>query len=310
MLIIAELGSNFKSLEDCMNACGLAKSAGADAIKFQMYTSQELYGDDETLAGEMPRGWVPELSKECARVGIEFMCTAFSAEGMLYVDPFVRRHKIASCDLGYLDMLRVAKMTQKEILLSAGGATEEEVSDAIEFLGPSFPETLLVLLYCESVYPSRCHDLRKLDALGRLHSRLGYSDHSQDIFCAPLMARSMGALVLEKHYNPFGYEDTPDAPHSLNQHDFSRMCGAIKLKPQLQILSKEEADFRRTAKRKLVATKDIKKGDVFNYGKNYGCFRTRQPMDGLWPNERDNVEGKKALKKVLKGTAITQGSFT
>jgi sialic acid synthase SpsE len=62
---------------------------------------------------------------------------------------------------------------------------------------------------------------------------VGYSDHTLDVFNAPLLAKHMGASVLEKHFNPFDYTDTPDAPHSLNTADFKDMVAAIagELKP-------------------------------------------------------------------------------
>jgi sialic acid synthase SpsE len=226
MKVIAEIGSNFKTQDDCIRSVGCAKEAGADAVKFQYFTGADLYGP---LYGGT-RNLIIDvegLAEECGWKGIEFMCTAFSPTGYRMVDPFVKRHKVASSEITALDILNTVNSLGKPVILSTGGATGDEIARALLMLR-NVPVTIL---YCEVAYPARVVDFRRFDELKARFGpvcEIGYSDHSIDVLNIPGTARDRGAKILEKHVNFTEHTDTPDAGHSISGKEFAMMTKYLK----------------------------------------------------------------------------------
>lgn len=227
MRVIAEVGSNFKTYEDCINSVKAAHLAGADTVKFQMYTHRELYGVAGRLPGELPRDWVPYLRNYAEHLGIEFMCTAFSPEGYEFVNSFVSTHKIASAELGAPDILKKVNSLGKPVVLSTAGSTLDEIAAALELL----KDVKVTIMFCVADYPAKIIDFRNLKELSERFGKsyqYGFSDHSTDVLNIPHSAKFYGATVIEKHVNFTRYTDTPDAGHSLNAQELSLMITNLK----------------------------------------------------------------------------------
>ena len=229
MKVIAEVGSNWKTFEDCSQSIIEAARAGADVVKFQYFKSFDLYGQVvPNFKGELPAEWLPELSSICKDAGIEFMCTAFSPSAYELVDRYVSRHKIASAELSDRDILATVNSFKKPVYLSTGGSNLEEIKAALEQL----KDCEVTVLYCVADYPAKVIDLRNVERLQlALYGRcagVGYSDHSIDVLNIPGIAKSEGAVVIEKHVNFTSHTDTPDAPHSINGEELRLMVRVIK----------------------------------------------------------------------------------
>lgn len=277
MKVIAELGSNFKSFDDCKNAISIAKQLKADAIKFQLYTHSELYGVPGILPGVIPKEWIPKLKEKAEACGIEFMCTAFSPQGVKFIDDFVDTHKLASSEMCHRGMLDVLRETHKPVYISTGAQTENDICTVNRYMA-GCPITFL---YCEAVYPSHKSDLRRILRLREITNRdVGFSDHTTDIYNLPRIAQDMWCDVLEKHFNPFDYTDTPDAPHSLNTEDFQSMIRCLQESQGFtQIMmgpTKDELPMILRHKRRIIATTEIKVGDQLRLGENCGIFRSKK----------------------------------
>lgn len=248
MFIIAEVGSNWESLEDCIASIIAAKLAGADAVKFQLYTHKELYGYDGEIAGELPREWVEKLYSKCEEVGIEFMCTAFSAEGYDFIDPFVKRHKIASAETTDISIRNRVWELDKPILVSSGGSSLEEMVDIVKKLEGRD----VSVLYCVSSYPAKNIDFRAINRLARRFHKVGYSCHSDEWLPTALACRDFDHLeVLEKHFK-IRDMNTPDNGHSILPSDFSKMVATIKNGYPLQMPHPTETDFIKYTKRRYI----------------------------------------------------------
>lgn len=303
MRVIAELGSNWKSFEDCKNAIALAKNIGADAIKFQLYTHEELYGTPGSIRGVMPRDWLPKLKIKADACGIELMCTAFSVQGIEYVDQFVSTHKLASSEMCHVEMLRTFKKIKKPLLVSTGGQSQKDIIAVNELLKP---KTDVTFLYCEASYPSNRSDFRLIAELQDLTGRdVGLSDHTLEVFNVPLIAQQMGATVIEKHFNPFEYKDTPDAPHSLGVDDFKDMITSIHGFLPVLGPTRNEQDMILKHKRRLKAIAPIRPGDELKLNVNYGIFRSKlSDTDAMHPGLVDFLT--KPLNKRI-GVALNPG---
>lgn len=305
MKVIAEIGSNFRNLDDCYYSIEQAKAAGSDAVKFQCFTSEEMYGLPGKIEPLLKLEHIPKLAAAADKCGIEFMCTMFSPEFLQFALPYLKTIKIASSDMEYLPLIDVAMASGKDIYLSTGGHNQEEIQRIVDYIGFNNPK--LTLFYCESEYPTYRTDLRKLSLEPFLaFDKIGLSDHSLEIFSTVAEAKDYGICAIEKHVNFVDiYGDFPDAPHSLDFDDFKEFCAAAKGKLPTDFLSPGEQGMRERHNRRLVVTAPIKAGERFAYGVNFGIFRsTVDSLDGRNPFFYDKVDQTKADRDYNVGDII------
>ncbi len=316
--IVAEVGSNWQTLAHCIESITAAKDAGADAVKFQAFEYDDLYGFNpySPMPAKMGkiRTMLPALMAQADLVGIELMCTAFSPDLVLAVDPYVSVHKIASSDINYPQLLEAVARCGKPILLSTGAACEGDIGRALDILDGMDCDT--TLLYCVASYPARTVDLRVMELLqDRFDIEVGFSDHTTDVVSAPIVACAWGAVVIEKHVTFFPELDTPDRPHSLTGQEFKLMVDHIRgtLEPEIGPTSEEGAMVSRH-RRRLIATRDIAVGETLRYGENFGAYRALQDDDHgmspfLWNHDKLGPEGKPARIAINKGKGVGPGDF-
>lgn len=319
--IVAEVGSNWATLSDCIQSISAAKACGADAVKFQAFTHEALYGFAAPSVTpidvhSLPVAWLPKLKEKADACGIELMVTAFSPELVAAVDPFVTVHKVASSDNGCPQLLEAVKRTGKPVLLSCGAAGKGDVQKAVYgYSGwAGFGDTPVVVLYCNAAYPSRRHNLFLMQELKELTGKpVGLSDHSLDVIYAPLSAvKHFGAVVIEKHFTAVPELDSPDRGHSLTTDEFKIMTDYLRGKRDgggFNPTSEERAMFLRH-NRRLIATQDLAAGAQLRYGENFGAYRSLvDDTRGLSPFAWESVEGRTTTKQINRGEAIGPGDF-
>jgi N,N'-diacetyllegionaminate synthase len=327
--IIAEVGSNWQTLDDCKLSIAMAKRAGADAVKFQAFTHEALYGrpeptvveDDgldgpnrpnfvttvQRLPGVLPLDWLPILAEKARVTGIDFLCSAFSPELVSAVDPFVEMHKVASAELSHVRLLEAVRATGKPVLLSTGASTPGDIQQAHDVLRGAGQ---VVLLYCVASYPATDIDFRHMDKLREFGCPVGYSDHSTDSLVIPKAAIDWGACVLEKHFTAIEAA-TPDRPHSLTVDQFKRMVLSIRGELPFAWGSGEENDMRIRHNRRLVATRDVQPGEALSESGNFGIYRSlKSDTRGLSGFAASAVHDKRATRAIQAGEAIGPGDFT
>lgn len=284
MKIIAEVGSNVKNLDDCFYSIEKAKLCGADAVKFQYFTSYDLYGRHVDIRPFFHLEDIPKFKLCADKIGIEFMCTMFSPEKLEKVLPYLNTIKIASSDMEYLELIDIAIDSGKDWYLSTGGHTREEIKDVLNYIG--MDDKKLTLFYCESEYPTYRMNIENvfLPPFDKF-PRVGVSDHSKELFTTAVLSYNCGVDVFEKHVNFCGYENTPDAPHSLSGEDFKLMVRLINdSEMKIDLVSPGEMPMRLRYNRRLIATQTILKGEYLVYGLNFGCYRAlHDSVDGLSP---------------------------
>ena len=292
--IIAEVGSNWRDLEDCYISISSAKAAGASAVKFQLYTHKELYGFDGEMPGVLPRAWIPKLKAKCDECGIDFMCSAFSREGFEYVDPYVAVHKVAMSESN--DLALLPNFSKKNIIVSVC-----QVATAKRVIGVR--NSKVAFLYGEPSYPARSYNLYFLRELSKLGYKVGLSDHTLDNVFIPVVAfKSFGAEIIEKHVNFVGAKG-PDEVVSISGHDFKVMCGLLA-GDKVEAGDIDRKDFDSMYSRRVIATKDIGRGEQFSVG-NCGSFRSKQEcLDAFPPQMLSDILGKISSCEIPQGHGI------
>ena len=273
--IIAEIGSNvFKYHSDNQNLRMAytqiegAKDAGATAVKFQMFTAEELWGikcAGKTYANiqnrfSLPPSWLPELRDKCRKSSIQFLCSGFSIPGFKTISPYVTKHKLASPEATNERMLNFLMDQPKPVIASLGCMRNTIITDFIEKLRPGID----IILECVSQYPANEleYDLVKMLKLAsRYQLDWGISDHTKGNNLAKL-ARSLGATYFEKHVDfSFGLgRETPDTAVSINGVQFEEYVKSIQSSRKIDYDVGKKLAHKLYAHRKSSCAKDATLG--------------------------------------------------
>lgn len=334
VFVIAEAGSNWKigndqeSEREAFALIKAAKEAGADAVKFQVFRAHKIYAQNKNQGQadylknrvaqksihelfkeiEMPYGLIKKLYHACEDEGIEFMASCFSKQDFDQVDPYVKRHKIASYELAHLELLDLVAQSQKPLLLSTGACDEEEIAWALNYYKGKIP----TLLQCCAQYPAspRAMNLSALPYLAqRFDCPVGLSDHSLDPFTAPLMAVALGATVIEKHFTLNKAHRGPDHYYAIDPVELKAMTMRIREAEKMRgkqrkQVEPEEQELFLFAKRAIQATRAIKEGERLCFGENMELLRPGSNSKGEHPRYLYEIEGKLARRALACGEGI------
>ena len=225
IMIIAEAGVNHNGdLELAKKLAWEAKNAGADAVKFQTFKTENLVSkfaekaayqrkrsDDPESQYDMIRklelsyDQFKELQKYCSAIGILFLSTPFELESIDFLDLIgMPIFKIPSGEITNIPYLKKIASKGKPVILSTGMCTEDEIILACDVLKESGCSDV-TLLHCTSQYPTPYEDVNLLAMVGmrrRFEKKTGYSDHTLGIEI-PIAAAALGAAVIEKTFLPW-----------------------------------------------------------------------------------------------------------
>lgn len=318
-LIIAEAGVNYNgSLDLACRMVDAAKRAGADIVKFQTgvpekvmsrYAPKAEYQRKNTGSGESQLDMVRKLmlkfedfvplKKYCEECGIGFLSTPFDISSIEFLEGLgCGVWKIPSGEITNLPYLLKIAGTGKDVILSTGMSTLEEVGDALEVLRKNGARKV-TLLHCTTEYPAPYKDvnlnamLTMRDAFGL---EVGYSDHTPGIE-VPVAAAALGASVIEKHFTLDRNMEGPDHKASLEPEELLAMVRAIRnVESALGSGGKEPSETEKKniaiARKSIVALKDIKKGDLLSEQN----ITTKRPGNGVSPMKWFEALGTEAVR--------------
>lgn len=207
VFVIAEAGVNHQgNFQTALELAYAAKESGADAVKFQLFKDRPAI---EHL--RLREDQIFDIAAYCKSIDLEFMCTPFYLEAVAFLDPLVKRHKIASSWVHQPEILDAAKATGKQVIVSLG-------------MGGVLTWTpKLSALHCVSKYP--CPD--KEANLYLAQNYAGYSDHTVGtVACLAAVAR--GAQIIEKHFTFDKTQTGPDHICSAEPEEFKNMVRDIR----------------------------------------------------------------------------------
>ena len=282
--IIAEAGSNHNgNLKQAFKLISIAARAGADAVKFQTYSSETLYSQTTPdFAGytninaliksiELPRDWQKDLKSYADSLDIEFMSTPFDEKAIeeLY-NLGVNRFKIAGFESSDPRFVRCVARTKLPLIISAGiGTSLEAISNIIEWIKIENSEPDITILHCNNAYPTPFSDinLSQISLIKQTYSdiKVGLSDHTEGILVPPL-AVAKGASCIEKHFTISRQLPGPDHPFAIEPLELQRMVQNIRiaercLGQKMGNLTHSEKRFQK-AMRSVVSKCYIKKGEA------------------------------------------------
>ena len=312
--IIAEAGANHnRNFNQALSLIDVAVESGADACKFQTYSSETLYSKSTPDFAsykninklikdiELPREWQKDLKQYCDEKGIEFMSTPFDEKAVdELISLGVKRLKISgfeSTDFRFVDMVASSKLP---LIISLG------IGFKMNYLGKIFEiadkyGNELSFLHCNNAYPTPIEDAG-IDIV-RQHSqdhryKWGLSDHTESPF-TPALAVAVGAQIIEKHFTLDKQLPGPDHHFALEPKELNEMVKYVRFaeksitKKLNSEISTSEHKFKR-AMRSVVAKKPIKRGEILTIDN----ITTKRPyLEGNTPaSDFEWVLGSKASK--------------
>ncbi len=248
MLLIAEAGvTNYGDPELARRQVDAAADAGADAVKFQAWSTPELvsrpvaarletelgYDWYERLAGrELPRETLPELRRRAEERGIVFFATAHDVPSLRFLveELDLAWLKVGSGEASNWTFLREVGRTGRSVLVSFGLQTDEEAARAVGLLREAGAREVLAF-HTVSLYPTPA-PLASLERLARLRELLdapvGLSDHTVGMH-VPLAAVALGARAIEKHLT-FDRSDprSLDNAGALEPHEWAEFVRQVR----------------------------------------------------------------------------------
>ena len=332
VFIVAELSANHgHDLEIAKETIRAAKRAGADAIKLQTYTPDTLtidckktdfilqHGtiwDGKTLyelyqEAYTPWEWHLELFKTAHQEGLICFSSPFDTTAVDFLEELnVPAYKIASFEITDIPLIEYVASKGKPIIISTGIADENDISLAVETCR-KIGNNQIVLLKTSSQYPAKIEDahLKMIPDLARRFNVLsGLSDHTSGELI-PIIATSLGAVLIEKHFILDKKIGGPDATFSLDEMEFKQMVESVRKTEKalgtIDYSLSEKAKNSRVFARSLYVVKDIKKGETFTTEN----IRSIRPGFGLHPKFLPEILGKKAINDMEKGTRLTENSW-
>ena len=317
VFIIAEAGVNHNgSLDLAYQLIDVAKDAGADAVKFQTFKAENVVskladraeyqkkttGSDKSQLEMIKKLEISfddfiKLKKYCDKRKIMFLSTPFDHQSVDFLYDLVDMYKIPSGEIINYPYLKHIAAKNKPIIMSTGMANLGEVEEAINAIRAVNSEAQISLLHCTTNYPTPYEEVN-LKALQTLAAAfklpVGYSDHTLGIE-VPVAVVAIGAKIIEKHFTLDKKLPGPDHKASLEPDELKEMVKAIRniemaLGDGIKKPNKSEIEIMKVVRKSIVASKDIKKGEIFTKTN----ITVKRPGTGISPMRWDEVIGGKA----------------
>ena len=320
-LIVAEVGNNHEgSYALAEELIGLAKEAGAGAVKFQTFLPEQFVMAKDAARLERLRKFqlsfaqFEQLKKFAEKTGILFFSTPLDLTSAKFLGSILSVIKVASGDNTLLPLLREVAAAKIPVILSCGMATLSEIERSKEFienewkrLGYSAGE--LAVLHCISLYPAKpeqvgLENIRTLKA--KLGCTVGYSDHTLGIEVAAL-STLFGARIIEKHFTiNKNHSDFRDHQLSADPADLKKLVALVRHYETLigdgkKSIGSEEQDMAKAVRRSMVAARGLKAGAVLSADDVYWL----RPSGGISPEDESKALGKRLKRDVRGGEMLS-----
>ncbi len=254
------------------------------------------------------------LFSYCNEIGVDFLSTPYHPSAVELLEKIgVDRYKVASADLRDVFLLDAIMKTNKRIILSTGMASQNDVTEAIDYIvnQNKYDKTKLALLHCTSDYPCNSEDgnLNFLEFLKGFKIKIGFSDHSIGSHQA-LVALGFGAEIFEKHITLDKAAIGPDHRASCDIDEFCNYVDDLSIGfSSLGAINKNTIDseisMKFTSHKSLVYKQDLNAGTVLS--KDH--MSAMRPLDGIPVFQYSEFIGKTLIKSVFKNDNLAEDHF-
>ena len=288
IFIIAEAGSNhMRDIRRAYKLIDIASRSGADAIKFQTYTADEIATTNKrynTIKNsfrkystnlhsfykkfQMPKSFYKSIIKYCKKKNIIFLTSVFGFDSFNFIKRNSPIIKIASFEHNYYELINEIIKNKLPVIISTGCCNNQDILNIKNFLKKKRYNNFSIL-HCGSSYPldfkeANLNYIKKLKKIFP-NNLIGYSDHTLDISSC-IAAVALGAKIIEKHFTISKKDGAPDSFFSLEENQLKSMIKNIReLELSLGIEKKKisrKIKIMRNSTRSYYATADLKKGTI------------------------------------------------
>ena len=324
--IVAEMSANHNHRFDvAVETIRAAARAGADAVKLQTYTPDTITLDVRTpdfrIDGGLwdgrylydlyreaytPWQWHEELFRIAREEGLVCFSTPFDPTAVDFLEELGNPIcKIASFEITDIPLIEYAASKGKPMVMSTGIGTLAEIGLAVDACRHAGNDDI-TLLKCTSAYPATI-DAANLATMTDLRQRfgvkVGLSDHTVGSLC-PVVAVSMGATMIEKHFILDHSIGGPDAAFSMDESEFADMVRQVRqAEAAIGNVRYRESDTLVNGRqwcRSLYVTCDMQPGDVITCDN----VRSVRPGYGMPPRYLPAVIGCRVNRPIAAGSPL------
>lgn len=287
-----------------------AAAAGADAVKVQVFSADELavpaydyYGLFKSLE------WTSEQWKElidyCHEQGIQFYADVFGTDSaMMLAENGVDGLKVHGTDMRNSRLLKCLADIDLPLLLSIGGGTVDEVRNALNLLRYKDRKNPVVIMHGIQSYPTLVEHTnfdKMRYAKDELGLSVGFADHidgdHQLNFALCAMAVGVGASVIEKHITIARSLKMEDYESALSPDGFVKFVENIRSLDSAKgeysdRLNDVEENYRQATRKHVVAAEPIEAGQTIGEQ----SVVLRRAKSDKQASDLDCVIGRKAKK--------------
>ena len=327
-LIVAEIGINhFGSLKIAKKIVDEAYKNNVEAIKVQIHIPDEEmnYIAKKIKPGNSPLSIYQVIKKNSLSLNDEKILKAYiQKKNLIYIaTPFsfkavdwlienkIKIIKVGSGECNNLPLIEYICKFKIPMIVSTGMNDLKSVKRTVKIITKNkIPHALL---HCVNLYPTNPKLIRMKRMIKMMKifkkSIIGYSDHTIGNNM-PIMALSLGAKIIEKHFVLSRKKVGPDTICSMDGNDHKKILEARNqiheaLSSEKKII-KEENTTRNFAFHSLVAKKDIRKNSSITKDN----LTTKRPGTGDYlAFDFYKILGKKVKRNVKKDHFISKKDF-
>jgi N-acetylneuraminate synthase/N,N'-diacetyllegionaminate synthase len=313
VFVVAEAGVNHNgSLKIAKRLIKEAKNCGADAVKFQTFKAIDLASKKSKWFNifkklELEDQEFEELNDYAKQNDILFFSSPFSFDAVDLLTKFkVKAIKIASGDLTNIPLIKYAASKKKTMIVSTGMGNFIEIIEAVKTI-KSVKNKNIILMHSVSSYPTPIEDVN-LNSISLLEKKfslpVGYSDNG-DNMVVPIVAVSLGAKIIEKHFTINKNMKGPDHHMSADPKQFKKLVDEIHeiekmLGDGIKKCQKSELENRIGARRSITAKVDLfKNSRIIKQNITF-----KRPATGIQPKYFNEILGRKIKRKIKADDAI------